>query len=1147
MTSRYIVALRNLNLLHGLASLVVFCSLFFGSSTWSQLDTVHYFPPVHSRLNSNLAEQYVYLSTPVVTPFTVTLVDGNGNFIGSAVISKDNPTSIFVGSGQFPGTDIAVPLDSCATVLHASGFIASAPYEFYCNVRIKASFHATSIACKGRAALGKRFYTGSMPQIVSNTNRNFITSIMATENGTVVSVSSYDPGVVFESPLGGIFADALTILLNAGDTYVLTGYTTTSLTNMTGFIGAKILSNKNIAVNTGNYLGSIAGDGSQDAGMVQIVPTDLLGTEHVVVEGGGGPVLERPLIVATANATLVYLNDILTPITILNEGDYYLVPESYYSGSLHKNMVVKTSKPAYVFQCTAATTNSATSEFNFIPPLECYLTDFIDAIPDIDRIGPTVFDGILYVITVAGATITVNGATPAAAAGPEPAIGLPGWETYKMTMAGDVSVQSTGAMAAGFIAVNGFAGAGAYYAGFSFDFQVDGGPDLELCLGEEALLYGDGAGIGGVYDWTGGVLDSVAFVPGASATYVVVGSDIEGCEDEDTVKITVYDLPVSLAGPDQELCDTNATTMAGNVPVEDSGSGIWTFISGPSLPTIENDTAHATEITDLVEGVYEFVWEVSNGTCPSVTDTVTISVYNLPISVAGPDQNLCDAYTTALNGNVPPGTATGLWTMLSGPAVPTFSDNTNANTLFTDLIEGTYTLLWTVSNGSCADSVDTVLINVFNLPVSNAGTDQDLCATYDALLDGNVPLGTATGLWTMYTGPAAVTFSAATDPLATVSGLEEGTYALLWTVGNGTCPVETDTVLIHVYDMPISNAGPDQSVCELSGVTLAGNAPTGSSTGYWSMISGPSLVLFDDNTSPISDASGMTNGDYVLVWTVSNGTCPSVADTVLINVRPYPIIDISANRFIGCAPLGVAFLNLSSPIGDDCLWEFGDGAIETSCGDVYHAYGPGIFDVTLTVTSDGCSSTVTFHDYITSIELPVADFGTFPGVINITNTTVDFTNYSTNATGYTWNFGDGTSLSSEFEPVHTYPETIGGLYEVMLIAENEFGCSDTAYGSIAYEDLLIFYIPNAFTPDGTTINDTFNPVFTSRIDPDNFNMKIFNRWGEILFETYNLNEGWDGTYGGILVEDGVYIWSIEFKDTITDKKMDYRGHVTILK
>ncbi len=166
----------------------------------AQLDVIHYFPPIHSRQNSQIAEQYIYLSTPEPTPFVVTLEDGGGNFIGSVIIAKDAPQNFFVGSGQFPGTDVAVPRDSVAKVLEASGVIASAPFPFYCNVRVKAPFQATSVACKGSAALGKDFYAGSMPQVVSNSNRNFVTSIMATEDGTLVNVTGYNPGVVFESP-----------------------------------------------------------------------------------------------------------------------------------------------------------------------------------------------------------------------------------------------------------------------------------------------------------------------------------------------------------------------------------------------------------------------------------------------------------------------------------------------------------------------------------------------------------------------------------------------------------------------------------------------------------------------------------------------------------------------------------------------------------------------------------------------------------------------------------------------------------------------------------------------------------------------------------------------------------------------------------
>lgn len=1122
--------------------------LFFISNfSFGQLDSIHYFPAFHSRQNSQIAEQYVYLSTPEPTPFLVTLVDGNGATVGTATISKDNPASIFIGSGQFPGTEVAVPLDSVATVLHASGFIASAPYDFYCNVRVKAPQQATSIACKGRAALGKQFFAGSMPQLVSNTNRNFVTSIMATENGTVVNVNGYDPSVIFEAPAGLIYADALTIFLNAGDTYILTGYTTTTTSNMNGFIGAKINSNKNIIVNTGNYMGSVSAEGFQDGGMVQIVPIQLLGTEHVVVEGQGGPTLERPLVVATVDGTAIYLNDIVAPVTTINEGDYYLVPESYYSGSLHKNMVIRTSQPAYVYQCTAANTSSATSEFNFIPPLECYLTDFIDAIPDIDRIGPTIFSGKLYIITVTGAVVTVNGSVLGGAAGPEPAIGLPEWETYKIDMTGDVTVSSTGAMAAGFIAVNGNAAAGAYYAGFSFDFQVDAGPDLELCYGEEALLYGTGAGIGGVYTWDYGVLDSVAFTPGTTLTYTVIGSDIEGCEDDDTVVVTVYEHPTSFAGFDIELCDTNATTLDGNVPIVDSGFGTWTVLSGPGSPVFDDATDPTTEISELIEGVYELIWTVGNGTCPTIEDTLTVTVYNQPISNAGVDQELCDIYLTALEGNTAIGSSTGEWSLISGPSIPTFSDMTNANSILFDLEEGTYELIWTMSNGICADSVDTVVIHVYDLPISSAGDDQELCGLAETDLDGNLPSGTSTGIWTMESGPAPVTFFDATDPSTTVSDLIEGNYSLIWTVSNGTCSDATDTVFITVYNIPISNAGPDQTICEIDATILSGNIPAGSASGTWTQNIGPSTITFADTSDPSTNATGFEVGTYEFVWTVSNGTCEPVTDTVMITIKPYPIIDFTANRLLGCAPLGVAFTNLSTPIGDDCIWEFGDGAIATDCGDNYHVYLPGIYDVSLTVTTDGCTTTETRSDFITVVEIPEAAFTILPGVINITNTSVDFHNTSTNASLYTWHFGDGTANSSEFEPTHTYPETIGAEYEVMLIAKNEYGCADTAYKKVVYEDIMIFYIPNAFTPDATGINDKFSPVFTSRVDPNQFNLKIFNRWGEIIFESYDLNIGWDGMYNGAIVQDDVYIWSIEFKDTLTDKKYDYRGHVTILK
>lgn len=1112
---------------------------------FAQLDSIHYCPPIHSRQNGQISDHYIYLSTPVVTPFEVTIENGAGTVIATATISKDDPADVYLGSGQVPGTVLFVPRDSVGLVLRGSGFKAYADAPFYCNVRARASWHATSIACKGLAGKGTNFYTGSMPQAISNTNRNFVTSVMATEDGTIVNVSDYDTDVVFENGLGGfIYADAMTVLLNEGDCFVFTGYTTTAFANTDGFIGAHITSNNPIVVNTGNYLGSISPLGGQDGGVVQIVPTSYLGTEHVLVEGAGGAALERPLVVGTVDGTNVFINDNPIPVTTINAGEYYLVPGTYYGGTIHNNMSIITSQPAYVFQNTAATTNEATCEFNFIPPLECYLSSGIDAIPDIDRIGGSFYDGKLYIVTVAGATVAVNGVPLGGADGPEPATGLPGWETYRLDVTGDVVINSTEAMSAGFIAVNGFAGAGAYYAGFTFEFAVDAGDDLELCEGEPALLYGTGAGDGATYVWEDGVIDSIEFVPDETGIYYVTGSTFDGCESVDSVLLTVYEPSESDAGEDQFHCDTNATTIEGSALTETS-TGLWSFIDGPGPVDFDDPEEPDTDIEGLIEGTYTLEWAVTNGTCPPDLDTVLIHIYNPPISNAGLDQFLCDTNATNLAGNVPEGTATGLWEYVFGPSIPTIVDPTDPNSMLTDLIEGTYTMRWVVSNGVCEDSMDLVEINVYDLPVADAGVDIQLCAEYEINLSGNEPAGTATGLWSVLSSPSAPSFDDPTLYNALISDLEEGVYELMWEVSNGTCPSATDTLMLTVFDMPISDAGDDASYCDTIAITLDGNDPAGSSEGIWSQFDGVATI-FEDETVPSTNVIGMAIGTYTYVWTVSNGTCPSVSDTIDITILPYPNPGIMANRTEGCAPLEVAFTNVSEPTGDDCYWEFGDGSFSEECGDLVHTFGPGTYDITLTVTSEGCTSSLTLEDLIYVSPVPVADFIPLPTTIDITNTTVDFRNTSINGTTYYWDFGDGSGGSGEFEPSHTYPEVIDGVYDVSLIVTNDLGCADTVYGRVAYQDLLIFYVPNAVTVDNTGFNDTFKPVFTSRVDPADFHMMIFNRWGEMLFETYDLNEGWDCIYNGVVVQDGVYVWKIDFGDTIDDKQYEFQGHVTVL-
>jgi gliding motility-associated-like protein len=165
----------------------------------------------------------------------------------------------------------------------------------------------------------------------------------------------------------------------------------------------------------------------------------------------------------------------------------------------------------------------------------------------------------------------------------------------------------------------------------------------------------------------------------------------------------------------------------------------------------------------------------------------------------------------------------------------------------------------------------------------------------------------------------------------------------------------------------------------------------------------------------------------------------------------------------------------------------------------------------------------------------------------VDETEVNFNNYSQNASSYEWRFGDGYR-SYEVAPTHNYPEDPNVNYTVTMIASNDYDCVDTAYLNIRIKDVLIYYVPNVFTPDGNAFNEIFKPIFTSGFDPYSYRLMIFNRWGELVFESYNSDVGWDGTYGGNgLVQDDVYVWKIIFNDSMDDEKHELYGHVTVLK
>jgi gliding motility-associated-like protein len=298
-------------------------------------------------------------------------------------------------------------------------------------------------------------------------------------------------------------------------------------------------------------------------------------------------------------------------------------------------------------------------------------------------------------------------------------------------------------------------------------------------------------------------------------------------------------------------------------------------------------------------------------------------------------------------------------------------------------------------------------------------------------------------------------------------------------------------------------------------------------------------------------------GTYSASLTLTSvfGCTNAMNQNVIVNEKPTAGFVSDVNQ--ACSPASINFTDLSfsaTATVDNWNWDFFGGSASAGQYPIVNYLNnsstPELYDVQLIVTNSlGCKDTALIADYLEIFPTPEAQFVFNPQVLTITETETQFTNTSVNSDQWAWSFGDNSIVNHQEHPSHEFPNSAAGTYEVELIAYN-YGqmCSDTAYMLVNVEDVIIFYAPNIFTPDGDDYNETWKPIFFSGHDPFDFHLLIYNRYGEVIWESYNPDAGWGGHYGsGGLVDDGVYIWSLDFKETMSDKRHQHTGHVTVLK
>jgi gliding motility-associated-like protein len=671
---------------------------------------------------------------------------------------------------------------------------------------------------------------------------------------------------------------------------------------------------------------------------------------------------------------------------------------------------------------------------------------------------------------------------------------------------------------------------------------VNAGTDITICDGTSITLSGSGAS---TYSWSNGAVDGVSFTPPLGNTSITVtGTDINGCINNDQLTLNVNPNPTPIiTGPNSYCSGGYATISADQVyttylwnngstnsfidVIESDGpstlsvtnsfgcqgtSPAFSIVENPvivynsSIAVCQGQSATIHGVAQTIAGTYSQTFTAANG-CDSMSN-VTLTLNSLPIINAGNDVTVCQGSSVTLNAN---GANTYSW-----------NNSVINNVAFTPNVGSTvYSVTGTNLNG-CVNSDDLIVL-VNPTPIVNAGGNISICIGNSVTLSG---AGADSYSWDNGVTDG-VLFIPATSGITT--------YTVTGTTIAGC--INSDQIIVTVNALPNVNAGNDQVICEGNSVVLTGS---GAATYSWSggVNNGVQFV-------PIL---GSTN--FTVVGTSAAGCTAS--DQVNIVVNPNPIVTFTSDITTGCAPLAVNLSNTTLN-SSNCTWTLSNGLTFTNCGSIPVIFTQaGCYDVALTTTnSNGCTSSLAIPSFICVQALPDAEFTASPNPVTTDNTLVNFTNESSGADSYSWNFGDDSALSTQSDPFHVFPDNSEANYMVTLIASTSFGCIDSAMAIIEVQEGLLYYIPNTFTPDGDLFNQTFKPIFTSGFDPFDYTLLIFNRWGEIVFESRNPEIGWDGTYGGNheigLCQEGVFTWKIEFKTIRNDERKMMVGHVNMLR
>lgn len=615
------------------------------------------------------------------------------------------------------------------------------------------------------------------------------------------------------------------------------------------------------------------------------------------------------------------------------------------------------------------------------------------------------------------------------------------------------------------------------------------------------------------YTWNPNVSTTNSATGLAAGTYIVDAQDPNGCSTTSTFTITEPPQLTTTVGGFNVTC--NAACDGQIVVIPTGGTGTYTFLwnSGCTQPSCNN----------ICAGNYNVTVTDQNGCTSSGTTTVTEPtpiVITTSYDTAHCNQSDGNAYASASGGT---GALTPVW----------MPGNIPGDTL-PNVPGGNYDVIYTDANG-CED---TVTVNVVNQPGVVASIGQIspvLC------FGGNT--GSANGLIAGGNGP--YTYNWNTSPVqttTTATGLTAGSYQFTVTDGDG-CTSSANATVTEPPLLTVTATSTPSVICAGQSITLdavpAGGTPTYTVT--WQPINQTGASV-----PTIPSATGTYTADVV----DQNGCTATTTTSVTVN--PIPTAAFMGDSLAGCAPLCVNFSDFSTVATGTLTgwaWDFGDQTNPDLTQNPSHCYSTaGIYTVSLVITSDGgCTNTITMNNYIDVYGIPTASFIANPQPTTELNPLIHFYDQSIGATQWSWSFGDLQPASTSTAQNPTFEYLTPGCFDVVLEVTSVNGCTDDTTELICIDPDVAIYVPNTFTPNEDGMNDLFFAQGIG-IDPQQFELWIFDRWGNLIFYTDDMNEGWNGCVQGSsdLCQIDTYVWKIRCVD-LMDKKHSLIGHVNLIR